>query len=84
LWKHHWIYWVGPFLGATIAAVIYNLIFLKPQARAGTQGGGIDEVTPGKLLQELKAIKKMLKAAKAHDAEHGTDMQLKYIVNSPV
>ncbi|KVH89243.1 Aquaporin-like protein [Cynara cardunculus var. scolymus] len=28
-WKHHWIYWVGPFLGAAIAALIYDSIFIS-------------------------------------------------------
>jgi MIP family channel proteins len=27
-WSQHWIYWVGPFVGATIAATIATLIFL--------------------------------------------------------
>lgn len=28
MWKHHWVYWVGPFLGAAIAALIYDNIFI--------------------------------------------------------
>ncbi|XP_022131017.2 aquaporin-like [Pieris rapae] len=28
-WRSHWIYWVGPFLGATIAAFFYKCIWLK-------------------------------------------------------
>lgn len=27
-WNHHWVYWVGPFLGAAIAALIYDNIFI--------------------------------------------------------
>jgi len=27
-WDHHWIYWVGPFIGSSIAATIATLIFL--------------------------------------------------------
>ncbi|KAI3695869.1 hypothetical protein L1987_78872 [Smallanthus sonchifolius] len=27
-WDHHWVYWAGPFLGATIAALIYGNIFI--------------------------------------------------------
>lgn len=27
-WNHHWIYWVGPFIGAAIAALIYDNIFI--------------------------------------------------------
>ncbi|KAM7499237.1 hypothetical protein LguiA_023651 [Lonicera macranthoides] len=28
-WTHHWVYWVGPFVGATIAATIYDNIFMS-------------------------------------------------------
>lgn len=27
-WTHHWIYWVGPFIGAAIAAIVYDNIFI--------------------------------------------------------
>ncbi|XP_027350531.1 aquaporin TIP1-3-like [Abrus precatorius] len=27
-WTHHWVYWVGPFIGAAIAAIIYDNIFI--------------------------------------------------------
>ncbi|KAL8218182.1 hypothetical protein R6Q57_021555 [Mikania cordata] len=27
-WTHHWVYWVGPFFGAAIAALIYDNIFI--------------------------------------------------------
>ncbi|KAK7295684.1 hypothetical protein RJT34_18595 [Clitoria ternatea] len=27
-WTHHWVYWVGPFLGAGIAAIVYDNIFI--------------------------------------------------------
>ncbi|PNX87975.1 aquaporin tip1-3-like protein, partial [Trifolium pratense] len=27
-WTHHWVYWVGPFIGAAIAAIIYDHIFI--------------------------------------------------------
>jgi len=29
-WENHWVYWLGPFLGAAIAALIYDLIFIGP------------------------------------------------------
>ncbi|KFK30698.1 hypothetical protein AALP_AA6G016000 [Arabis alpina] len=27
-WTNHWVYWVGPFIGAAIAAIVYDTIFL--------------------------------------------------------
>ncbi|WCJ41179.1 tonoplast intrinsic protein 2 [Euphorbia peplus] len=27
-WANHWVYWLGPFVGAGIAAVIYEVIFI--------------------------------------------------------
>lgn len=27
-WSNHWVYWVGPFIGAGIAAIIYDNIFI--------------------------------------------------------
>ncbi|PKI61677.1 aquaporin TIP1-3-like [Punica granatum] len=29
-WDSHWVYWLGPFLGASIAAIVYNNLFIKP------------------------------------------------------
>ncbi|KAL6204668.1 PREDICTED: probable aquaporin TIP1-2 [Fragaria vesca subsp. vesca] len=29
-WESHWVYWLGPFLGAGIAALIYDWIFIGP------------------------------------------------------
>ncbi|KAH8391258.1 hypothetical protein KR215_009712 [Drosophila sulfurigaster] len=26
-WKHHWIYWVGPLVGAALTSIIYRLFF---------------------------------------------------------
>lgn len=31
VWTHHWIYWLGPIIGALIAAICYNFV-LKPKA----------------------------------------------------
>ena len=30
-WKHHWIYWVGPFIGAALAALIYEFLVMPPE-----------------------------------------------------
>ncbi|KAF8082557.1 hypothetical protein N665_0820s0015 [Sinapis alba] len=27
-WTNHWVYWVGPFIGAAIAAIVYDTIFM--------------------------------------------------------
>lgn len=27
-WTNHWVYWVGPFIGAAIAAIVYDNIFI--------------------------------------------------------
>src|SRR5205814_538169 len=32
-WETHWIYWVGPLLGASIAAMVANLLFLSNPTR---------------------------------------------------
>ncbi|CAM6051025.1 unnamed protein product [Sphagnum compactum] len=29
-WTHQWVYWVGPFIGAALAALIYDGFFLSP------------------------------------------------------
>ena len=31
-WDHHWIYWVGPIVGAILAAVGYKLLFLNRES----------------------------------------------------
>lgn len=61
-----------------MAALIYNYVFLLPHQREGSEGGGIDEVTPAVLLRELKKIRHSIKdsaAAKMH-----TDGMRKYAV----
>ncbi|PHT92971.1 hypothetical protein T459_00853 [Capsicum annuum] len=30
-WNSHWIYWLGPFVGAAIAALVYETIFIDSQ-----------------------------------------------------
>lgn len=29
-WDNHWVYWAGPFIGASIAAPLYHCIFIQP------------------------------------------------------
>lgn len=30
-WENHWIYWVGPLIGAAIAGLVYESVFLRKQ-----------------------------------------------------
>jgi aquaporin Z len=34
-WAHFWVWYVGPFAGAVIAASVYELLYLRPAAEAG-------------------------------------------------
>lgn len=29
-WDNHWVYWIGPLIGAAIAALVYDLIYITP------------------------------------------------------
>lgn len=29
-WSNHWVYWLGPFIGAAIAAFVYSIFYLSP------------------------------------------------------
>lgn len=29
-WTNHWVYWLGPFAGAGIAALLYHIVFIQP------------------------------------------------------
>jgi len=48
-WSGWWIYWVGPALGALIAAGIYDYLYLRPTKPTvvGTSESGVDEPRPG-------------------------------------
>jgi aquaporin Z len=42
LWHHHWIYWVGPILGACLAALLYHLILWPRDRDAGIEAPAMD------------------------------------------
>jgi aquaporin Z len=48
-WTGWWIYWVGPILGALIAAIGYEFLYLTPlrPTPVGTPASGVDEPRPG-------------------------------------
>ena len=53
VWESYtWIYYAGPFVGAILAAVLYELLYLQPKMRLplpGRPGSDIDEPRPGDL-----------------------------------
>src|SRR5579884_969048 len=48
-WAHGWVWYVGPFAGAVIAASLYELLYLRPPrpAPVGTPESGVDEPRAG-------------------------------------
>eukprot|EP00244_Chara_vulgaris_P012074 TRINITY_DN622_c0_g1_i4.p1 TRINITY_DN622_c0_g1~~TRINITY_DN622_c0_g1_i4.p1 ORF type:complete len:218 (-),score=23.52 TRINITY_DN622_c0_g1_i4:216-809(-) len=42
-WANHWVYWVGPLIGAAIASLVYTWVFLPP-SRPATRRVGQDDV----------------------------------------
>jgi aquaporin Z len=48
-WSDWWVYWVGPLMGGGIAALAYDLLYLRPGEPpvVGTPESGIDEPRPG-------------------------------------
>jgi aquaporin Z len=54
MWGEGWIYYLGPVIGALIAAFLYELLYLRPPGPAvvGTPESGIDEPRPGEAALE--------------------------------
>jgi aquaporin TIP len=48
-WANGWIYWVGPIVGALVAALGYEYLYLRPTKPpvVGTPESGVDEPRPG-------------------------------------
>jgi aquaporin TIP len=48
-WANGWIYWVGPIVGALVAALGYEYLYLRPTGPpvVGTSESGVDEPRPG-------------------------------------
>ncbi|MDX6510935.1 MAG: aquaporin [Gaiellaceae bacterium] len=49
VWSDAWIWYVGPFVGAALAALVYEYLYLRPlePVVVGTPGSGLDEPRPG-------------------------------------
>ena len=49
-WEHFWIWYIGPFAGAVIAASLYELLYLRPTLQpepVGPPETGLEEPRPG-------------------------------------
>jgi aquaporin TIP len=48
-WSHFWIWYIGPFAGAVIAASLYELLYLRPARPepVGPPETGVEEARPG-------------------------------------
>jgi aquaporin TIP len=48
-WAQGWIYWVGPVVGALVAGLVYDFLYLRPAQplEVGVPGSGVDEPRPG-------------------------------------
>ena len=49
VWSDGWIYYVGPLLGGGLAALAYDVLYLRPLAPipVGPEESGLDEPRPG-------------------------------------
>jgi aquaporin Z len=48
-WNHFWVWYIGPFAGAVIAATVYELLYLRPArpVPVGPPETGLEEPRPG-------------------------------------
>jgi aquaporin TIP len=47
-WSNGWVWYAGPFLGATVAVVLYELLYLRPPPQpVGTDASGVREPRAG-------------------------------------
>jgi len=48
-WTDGWVYWVGPLIGAGLAALAYDRLYLRPLSPepVGPPETGLDEPRPG-------------------------------------
>ena len=49
-WNHFWVWYIGPFAGAVIAAALYELLYLRPAhpvVPVGPPETGVEEPRPG-------------------------------------
>jgi len=48
-WAHFWVWYIGPFSGAVLAAATYELLYLRPAqpVPVGPPETGVDEARPG-------------------------------------
>jgi aquaporin TIP len=53
-WGEGWIYWLGPIIGALIAALVYDSLYLRPTRPmvVGTPESGVIEPRPGETALE--------------------------------
>jgi aquaporin TIP len=53
-WPNWWIYYVGPFAGGVIAAVVYEVLYLRPPRPlpVGPPESGLEEPAPGEAALE--------------------------------
>jgi len=53
-WPDGWIYWIGPILGALVAAFLYDYLYLRPARPSvvGTPESGVAEPRPGETALE--------------------------------